>query len=76
MPQLGARSKWRTEKRDTRIGDVVLIVSTDTPRGKWPLGRIVDVYPGADGRVRAVDVKIADKVYRRPIVKTCPLEDV
>ena len=30
---------------------------TDTPRGKWPLGRIVKVYPGKDSKVRVVDVQ-------------------
>ena len=38
----------------------------DTPRGRWPLGRVLNVFPGQDGVVRVVDVKVRGKVYRRP----------
>ena len=34
------------------------MMSTETPRGKWPLGRIVKVFPGKDDRVRVVDVQV------------------
>ncbi|XP_059054182.1 uncharacterized protein LOC131848376 [Achroia grisella] len=37
-------------------GDVVLIADSSLPRGLWPLGRIVKVYPGPDGVVRVADV--------------------
>ena len=29
----------------------MLVMSTDTARGRWPLGRVTEVYPGPDGRV-------------------------
>ena len=51
------------------------MMSTETPRGKWPLGRVVKVFPGKDDRVRVVDVQVGKSVYRRPIVKLCPLEN-
>lgn len=35
----------------------------------WPMARIVKVYPGKDGHVRAVDVVAQGKVYRRPVHK-------
>ena len=44
------------------------------PRGHWPLGRIEVTYPGMDGHVRAVDVRVKGQGMRRPIVKLCPLE--
>ena len=49
-------------------------MSQDTPRGKWPLGRVVKVFPGKDSRVGAVDVQVGKTVLQRPIVKLCPLE--
>jgi len=61
-------------KKDVRPGDVVLVVSSDTPRGQWPLGRVLKVYPGKDGKVRTVKLKVGNKQYSRPIVKVCPLE--
>jgi len=74
LPSLSPRKKWGKEKRDLGVGDLVLVLSTDTPRGKWPLGRIIEVFPGPDGHVRTADVKVKGSILRRPIVKLCPLE--
>ena len=30
---------------------IVLVVSLDSPRAHWPLGHVIDVYPGKDGRI-------------------------
>ena len=74
IPSLSVRKKWRREQVCQRVGDVVIVMSPDTPRGKWPLGRIVRVFPGKDSKVRVVDVQVGKTVLRRPIVKLCPLE--
>ena len=74
VPALSPRRKWRQEMPDLKVGEVVLMLSPDLPRGRWPLGKIEAVYPGTDGHVRAADVRVGDSVYRRPIVKLCPLE--
>ena len=29
--------------------DVVLAVDPDTPKGKWLLGRVLEIFPGTDG---------------------------
>ena len=36
------------------------------PKGHWNLGRVVEMYPGADGLVRTVKVRTKDAVYVRP----------
>ncbi|XP_071095649.1 uncharacterized protein [Haliotis cracherodii] len=74
LPGLNPRRKWRTPSRDLCIDDVVLVISPDTPRGQWPLGRIVKTYPGRDGHVRVVDVRIGQSVITRAANKICPLE--
>ena len=74
VPMLTPRSKWRREMRPVAVGDVVLVIQQDSARGRWPLGRIQAVFPGADGYVRAVDVLVQGTTYRRPIVRICPLE--
>ena len=33
------RSKWYVSRRNFSPGDIVMIVDTFTPRGKWPLGK-------------------------------------
>ena len=55
-------------------GDIVLMVDPGNPRGHWPLGRIQEVFPGPDGKVRVVRVRTGDQDYVRPIKKLCPLE--
>ena len=44
--------------------------------GDWPLGRILEAYPGSDGLVRTVKLKSRDKEYFRTVHRLCPLEYV
>lgn len=50
-----------------KVGDVVVVIDTPTPRGHWPIGRIVEIFPGPDGHVRAVNVKVNDHIYKRSV---------
>ena len=74
LPGLNARQKWPQAQRDVQIGDVMLIVSSDTSRRNWPLGRVIEVYPGKDGHVRVVKIQVGDGTLIRPVTKLCPLE--
>ena len=74
LPGLSARKKWHRERRNIQKGEVVLLISPDTPRGSWPMGRVVEIYPGDDGRVRVVKVQVGQGTLIRPISKLCPLE--
>ena len=49
LPMLHLRQKWHLEQRDITVGDTVLVVANDTPRGKWLMARDTNVYPGKDG---------------------------
>ena len=49
VPTLMLRSKWRTKGRQIKVGDVVLLVDFNVPRGKWELVLVKEVYPGTDG---------------------------
>ena len=69
LPSLSPRRKWGKERRE-----LILVLSTDIPRRKWPMGRIVQVFPGPDGHIRTADVRVKGSVLRRPIVKLCPIE--
>lgn len=57
--------KWRTPTRNFVVGDFILDDWKNAPRGRWRTGRIVKVYPGADGLVRAADVEYSTGVLRR-----------
>ena len=73
LPMLHPRAKWRREQRDMKKGDIVIVVSPDTPRSKWPLARVLEVYPGQDSHVRVAKVLLNGKNLTRPISKLCPL---
>ena len=75
LPLLISRKKWLHPRRDLQVGDVVLMVEEGSPRGYWPLARVKEVMPGADGTVRTVQLKTAaGSEYVRPANKVCFLE--
>ena len=74
LPSHNRRTKWKVEQDDVQIGEVVLVIAPDTPRGKWPLGKVIEVYPGSDDHVRAVKVQVGRNTLTRPITKICPLK--
>ena len=74
LPGLNARQKWFQTQRDVQICDVMLVISPDTSRGNWPLGGVIEVYPGKDGHVRVVKIQVGDGTLIRPVTKLCPLE--
>ena len=68
--------RWHHPKRNPQKGDVVVLREDNAFVNAWPLGRIVEVYPGKDGLVRVVSVKTSQGVYRRPVTnKIAPLLD-
>ena len=57
FPSLIVRQKWHVDRRNLCVGDIVLIQDSNTVRGRWKMGRICNVYPGSDGKVRNVEVE-------------------
>ena len=74
LPLLNARQKWTEAKPDLKIGDIVLAISPDCPRAYWPLGRVLEVFPGQDGHVRVAKIQIGQNAVMRPVSK-CVLLD-
>lgn len=74
LPTLNRRNKWTREKEDIEAGDIVIVISPDTPKGEWPMGRVIEVYPGKDRHVRVAKVQVGGKQYIRPISRLCRLE--
>ena len=74
IPSLNSRKKWNNEKDDFKVGDIVLVLSNDTPRGQWPLGRVTQIFVGSDGRVRVVKVQVGRNELTRSVHKLVPLE--
>jgi len=74
LPLLQMRPKWSEVKRNMHKGDLVLLCGKAGQRNEWPLGLIIETYPGPDGLVRSVKLRTKDGELTRPITKLCLLE--
>ena len=52
----------------------MIVESQNAIRGNWSDGRIVEVYPGQDGKVRNVRVKTRTGEYQKPITKIAVIQ--
>ncbi|GFU90782.1 eukaryotic translation initiation factor 3 subunit H [Trichonephila clavipes] len=80
------RSRFRKEylgqlrqKRPGRPGhdfkvDVVMIEEPSKKRAYWPLGKVISLLPGRDGKVRTLKLKCKNSELIRPIQRVYPLE--
>ncbi|XP_062708877.1 uncharacterized protein LOC134288337 [Aedes albopictus] len=73
LPVIRRRCKWFEETKDLAVGDLVMVVDCST-RNRWLRGRVQQVFPGKDGRVRQALVRTATGVLRRPAVKLAILD--
>ncbi|GFR22336.1 integrase catalytic domain-containing protein [Trichonephila clavata] len=70
---LQSRSKWRIVQKNLDIRDLVLIKHDNSPPLQGKLGKVMETFPGKDGKVRVVKVKTQTSELVRPIAKLCPL---
>jgi hypothetical protein len=68
------RKKWLFPSRNLQADDPVLVIDERLPRGQWQMGRVLETYPGEDGLVRTVKVKMVTGEYVRPVTNLCPVE--
>lgn len=71
---LPGRYSVRSTYDSVKIGEHVLIIDRNAPRGSWRVGEIVKVLPGPDGIVRNVEVKVNGVVYSRAVQYLAKLE--
>jgi hypothetical protein len=74
LQSLSARKKWKVQRPNFAVGDVVLEINKSLGRGQWNIGHITQIYPGSDGLVRAVDVQFPTGIFRRGVTELCLLE--
>jgi hypothetical protein len=73
LSDLQRRSKWKNQSSNVTVGTLVLIADDNVPPQKWPMGRVITVHPGADGRVRSVTLKTSTGQTTRAVAKIAPL---
>ena len=55
------------------VGSLVLMKNEDLKRSLWDTGKVVEILPSSDDRIRAVRLQTKNGECTRPIVKLCPL---
>lgn len=68
---LQERKKWRKEKENLKIGQLVLLGNEKFPPAAWALGRVIELKASKDGLIRTAVVKTASSTFTRPIQKLC-----
>ena len=56
---------------------MVLLKEDNLPSCRWVIGRILEVIPGADGKVRVASIRTPTGIFKRSISRICilPIKD-
>ncbi|XP_011858078.1 PREDICTED: uncharacterized protein LOC105555663 [Vollenhovia emeryi] len=73
LQELQKRGKWTTPGVNIERNTLVLLMEDNTPPLRWPMGRVVETHPGADGQIRVATVKTQTGCFKRSVRKMCPL---
>lgn len=73
LTTLQQRNKWNQDQPNINIDSIVVIKEDNLPPSKWLLGRVVQLHPGPDKKVRVVTLKTVMGITKRPIQKLCLL---
>ena len=71
LQSLQSRSKWQQRQPNLQVGDIVVFKPKDHFSCHWPLAKVLKVYPGEDGLVRAALIKPSFYATerKRPVAK-------
>ena len=73
LQTLQPRRKWQEEQRNIQVNDLVLLRDAQAARNTWTMAIITAVFPGQDGKVRKVELKVTIdgtvKNFFRPVTE-------
>ncbi|XP_058839405.1 uncharacterized protein LOC131694906 [Topomyia yanbarensis] len=73
LPTLTRRTKWFKETKPIEPGDLVIVIDVSKRNG-WVRGRVKDILPGKDGRVRQAIVQTTGGLFRRSVSNLAVLD--
>jgi hypothetical protein len=78
LETLQSYRKWRHDRRNLSVGEVVLMKDNSVARNCWPMGIITKVFPSSDGKVRKVEIRVVyreggSSVFTRPVTEVVVL---
>jgi hypothetical protein len=65
LAMINERQKWTNQRKNLKVGDLVLLWDDSVARNDWRTGRVASIKPGLDGLVRSVDVILANRKLDR-----------
>lgn len=66
--QLQVRQRWFKKSSNLNTDDIVLVKDNSLMQsGIWSMAKVLRTFPGADGKVRKVEVMVKSRVFIRPI---------
>nr|CAI5841991.1 unnamed protein product [Callosobruchus analis] len=69
LTKLQRRPIWLKPAENIKPNTVVLIKEDNLAPLQWKLGRVIEVCPGSDKKVRVVKLRTKDGIFTRPITK-------
>lgn len=69
LNSLQERKKWRKERENLKVGQMVTIKAENFPPAQWALGRIIELVHSNDKLVRSVVVQTQTSKLTRPVQK-------
>lgn len=78
LNRLQNKPKWLKTFENLKINELVFLKEDNVSPLCWPRGRVIEVFPGKDGRIRVVKLKTQHGIFTRPITKLCrlPIQDL
>jgi len=76
LQSLQQRQRWQRTSPNLQPGDLVLLREDNTAPLHWPTAVISDIHPGKNGIIQVVTISTPKGVFKRPIIKICPLPRV
>ncbi|XP_063994830.1 uncharacterized protein LOC135172605 [Diachasmimorpha longicaudata] len=67
LHEMQVRQKWHESTAHLGVGSVVLLIEDAVACSRWPLGVILEVFPGSSGIARVASMRTANGVYKRNI---------
>ena len=75
LPTLVPCQKWHLDIKNFKVGDLVLLKTTNLGKNQWDRARISDIFPGRDGKVRCIELRKPDgSLWLRSHRSICKLE--
>ena len=76
LSEVQRRQKWTSEKSALVKNSVVVVIEKERQCNRWPLGVVLETYPGNDGQVRVAKIRTAQGEYVRNLTRLYPIPHI